>query len=354
MSTLARYIAFRLGIHFLYALAILLAVFSVVNFMRELGDIGTGDYHFTDALWFIFLTLPNEAYKLIPAAALLGGVMGLGELAGSNELVAMSGAGISPAKLSAFVLQAGALMIVIAILLGELVAAPLLKRAQAERSSSLSGGLALGTASEFWARDGSSFINARSIAADGTVRGLSLFDVDEESRVERFLYAEKATYAEGHWTLENMVDNRFPGDSVVTERKSIGTWESNLKPRKLKLLLLSLDGMSLRDLYRSIRSLRERNENSERERLSFWRRLSWPLVTAVMLYIALPFVLVGLQRSSVSKRIAIGALAGVGFQMFNTTFGSFASAYGFDPRLCALLPTLLALVAGVYMMRRVQ
>jgi lipopolysaccharide export LptBFGC system permease protein LptF len=40
--------------------------------------------------------------------------------------------------------------------------------------------------------------------------------------------------------------------------------------------------------------------------------------------------------------------------MFNETFGSFALAYGFDPRLCALLPTLLALGAGIYAMRLVR
>ena len=66
MSTLSRYIAVRLGTHFLYALAILLAIFSVVNLMRELGDVGTGDYRFADALWFLLLTLvPLAAVSLI-------------------------------------------------------------------------------------------------------------------------------------------------------------------------------------------------------------------------------------------------------------------------------------------------
>lgn len=351
MTTLDRYVAVRLGIHFLYALALLLAVFSVVNFMRELGDIGTGDYAFGDALWFLFLNLPNEAYKLVPAAALLGGVTGLGDLAVGSELIAIEAAGVSPARLSGSVLQGAALMMVTAVLLGEVVAAPLVKRAQSERSSALSQGLAIGTASELWTRDGSSFINARRLAADGTLHGLSVFDLDEEKRITRFIYAEKATRTGGKWILENLVDNQFTSDGVITERKPGQVWDSNLEPRQLRYLLLSLDGMSLHDLSRAIRSLRERGENSERERLAFWRRLSWPLVTAAMVYIALPFVLVGPQRSTVGRRIAIGALAGVGFQMFNETFGSFALAYGFDPRLCALLPTLLALGAGIYAMR---
>ena len=354
MRIFDRYVAVTLGVHFLYSLSALLAIFTVVNFMQEMGRVGSGDYGFSQALWFIFLTLPNEAYKLVPAAALLGSTMGFGSLAAGHELVALNAAGVSPARLSVSALQAGALLMVGATLLGELVAAPLVGRAQGERSSALSGGMAFGTASGLWARDGSSFIYARSLTPDGTLAGLYVFDIDAERRLTRFIRAERATYADGEWVLENVVDSRFSGDSATTRREPSGVWRSLLKPRQLSFLSVPADDLSLTDLRRSIRSLNERSESSERERLAFWRRLSWPLVAVVMVYVALPFVLRGPQRTTAGKRIAVGALAGVGFQMFNATFGSFALAYGVDPRLCALLPTVLALGVGLWAMRFVR
>jgi len=82
--------------------------------------------------------------------------------------------------------------------------------------------------------------------------------------------------------------------------------------------------------------------------------MTWPLTTAVMVYLALPFVLGSLRSATVGVRVAVGALAGVGFQMFNVTFGAFALAYGLAPPLCALLPTVVVFAGGVFMMRRVR
>lgn len=354
MKTLDRYIALVLAAHFLSALAVLLAIFSVIRFMDELGDIGRGDYGLRQALWFVLLTLPNEAYRLIPAAALLGTVSGLGNLASGHEIIAMNAAGVSPLRLSRCALQAAAAIMLGALLLGELVAAPLVRRAQSERSAALSGGLAFGTAAGFWARDGASFVNARSLLPDGTLLGLFIFDFDSERRMTRFVSAERAVYAGNQWTLENLTDSRFSGDTAVTRREASETWQSSLKPAELSFLRLSPDDLSLVDLRRSLHSLGERNESSDRERLAFWRRLTLPLLTGVMVYVALPFVLGPLGRTSAGKRIAFGALAGVGFQMLNEAFGTFALATGLDPRVCALLPSALALAAGSWAMYRLR
>jgi lipopolysaccharide export system permease protein len=352
MKTLDRYLAATIGLHFLSALAVLLAIFSIISFMDELGDVGTGDYGLGEAMWFVFLTLPNEAYRLTPAAALLGTVTGLGGLASAHEIIAMGAAGISPARLSRSALQAAAGMMLAALLLGELVAAPLVRKAQGERSSALSGGLALGTASGFWARDGTSFVNARALEADGTLRGLYIFDFDADRRMTRFTYAERAVYAGGQWTLESLTDSRFSGDTAVTRRLRSAVWDSHLKPRQLSFLSLSPEDLSLGDLDRSLRSLRERSESSDREQLAFWRRLTWPLLTAVMVYLALPFVLGSFGRATLGKRVAVGALVGVGFQMVNEAFGTFALGAGLDARVCALLPAAAALAAGVWAMQR--
>jgi lipopolysaccharide export system permease protein len=354
LRTLDRYVAVKLGVHFAYSLAVLLAIFTVVDFVQELGDVGTGDYGFAEAVWFVFLTLPNQAYNLIPAAALLGSVTCVGDLAAANELIAISAAGISRARLVRSILQPAVVLMIGTVLLGELVAAPLVKQAQAQRTSALSGGLAVGTGSGFWARDGSTFVNARSLYPDGSLLGLYVFGFDSQRHMTRYLHAEKATYADGKWMLENVVDSRFAGDSVTTQRAASEVWDSLLNRRQLRYLLLSLDGLSLRDLHRSIGSLTARSEDSAREQLAFWRRATLPLVAALMVFLGVPFVFGSLRRSTVGVRIAAGALAGVGFQMFNATFGTFALAYGIAPWLSALLPAALALGAGLGALRFIR
>ena len=352
MKTLDRYFIRRIVVDFLYALAALLAVFSVINLMEELENVGTGEYGLRQALWFVFLTLPNEAHKLSPSAALLGTVTALGGMAGHNELIAILAAGVSRRRLTRYVMQGAGCIVLAAIVLGEFVAAPVTKRAQSQRSTALSGGLALGTSTGVWARDGSRFVNARTLLPGGNLRDLYVFDFDEEKRIRTFSRAEKAHFAGDSWILENLVEDRFIGDEVETERVAVRVWDSQLVPRQLDFLVLRPEDLSLADLDRSIRSLRKRNESASRHQLAFWRRLGMPLITAVMVFVALPFVLTTLQRATIGKRLVIAALSGVGFQMFNQTFAGFALAYGLDPKLCAFLPAVLVCSLGVWGMAR--
>ena len=162
MNILDRYIGTAVVTNFLLALAGLLAVFSVINLSQELKDVGSGQYHVGQALWFVALTLPTEAYKLFPAAALLGTVNGLGTLASRNEIVAMSAAGLSRARLTWSVMQAAALLMVTAGVLGDFAAAPLAHRARTARSIAISGGSLLSTSNGLWAREGSRFVNIRT------------------------------------------------------------------------------------------------------------------------------------------------------------------------------------------------
>ena len=48
-----------------------------------------------DALMFTFLNLPEQAFELLPIGALIGALMGLGNLAAGSELVVTRASGVS-------------------------------------------------------------------------------------------------------------------------------------------------------------------------------------------------------------------------------------------------------------------
>jgi lipopolysaccharide export system permease protein len=54
---------------------------SVFTLLGQLGDIGRGNYAFKDALAYVLFSLPTHAYQAFPMAALIGTVLGLGNLA---------------------------------------------------------------------------------------------------------------------------------------------------------------------------------------------------------------------------------------------------------------------------------
>jgi lipopolysaccharide export system permease protein len=353
VSLLARYIGRTIISNVLLALAALLVVFTVVNLTQELEDVGTGRYSLGDAFGFVLLTLPAEALELFPAAALLGGVLGLGGLAARNELVAFWGAGMSRLRLVRLVLQATLVLVAAAVLIGELVAAPLARHAHTRRSVSLSEGEALTTAHGLWTRDGSRFVHVRTSQNTGTLRDVYVFDFDDLRRMSRFTYARQATYDDGEWKLEDLVESSIEGEGVKVEHSASRDWTGFLSPKRLRVLSLRPEDLSLADLYAASSSLRERGESTARHDLALWRRASMPVVALVMVFLGLPLVLGMRRMSSLGQRIVVGALLGIGFQMLSQTFGRLVLAYQLTPAVGALLIPALGLAVGLWALRRV-
>jgi len=351
---LDRYVAAMVALHFAFALAALVAIFSMINLMQELREVGVGDYGALRATWFTLLTTPAEAYSLFAPAALIGSVSALGTLAASNELVAMWSAGVSKLRTIGYVLQTAAVLIVLAMVFGEVVAAPLAQRASRERSVALSAGRAMTSANGLWARDGNRFINARQPGPGGGLRDIYVYEFNVDHVLERFSYAREAAYERKHWRLEGIIDNQITDDGVVSEQVEHRDWAVSLTPKQIRLLSLPPEYLSIAELLRASRDLVGRGENPHRLQLAFWNRVAFPLVTLMMVLLSVPLVLTASRSARLGQRIVLGALIGVGFQMFAQTFGTFAIAYGVPPVLGAFVPVAIVAVAAVIGMRRLE
>jgi lipopolysaccharide export system permease protein len=353
MKVLDRYIGGNVAGSFLVALAALLAVFSVINLTQELKDVGSGSYGAGAALLFVALTLPAEAYELFPAAALLGAVLGLGTLATNSELVAMAAGGLSRQRLVRAVLGAAFALMIAAVVLGELVAAPLSMRARSSRSVAVSGGSILSTATGVWARDGSTFVNIRTPREESALGEIYLYHFDGGRRLVRVTYARGASYTpRDGWHLEDLVESRFGDRSVTTERLPDRAWATALRPAELRVLFMPPEELSMLDLYRSIGSLRERGESPRRHEMAFWRRLGRPLMTGLMVLVGIPFVLAAPRGVALGTRVVVAALAGVGFEMAGTTLAQMGLVYAIPPLVAAAVPALVAVAAFLLLMRR--
>ena len=85
----------------LLALAVFLGIDALSAFVREIDEIGSGDYTLTMAITYVAYTIPRRIYELFPMAAAIGGAMGLGGLAPTSELTALRAAGWSKQRLCA-------------------------------------------------------------------------------------------------------------------------------------------------------------------------------------------------------------------------------------------------------------
>ena len=135
MKRVDRYLAGVLLMGALPVLMLLLGLFGFVTLAEELEDVGKGRFEDADALRVALLTLPRIAIDLLPVAALLGGVMALGNLAGEQELTVLRAAGMSQWRL-AYPLFVAAMLLSATVLLAQQYVVPRLEHVSSGRSMS--------------------------------------------------------------------------------------------------------------------------------------------------------------------------------------------------------------------------
>jgi lipopolysaccharide export system permease protein len=352
VSTIDRHLRRVLFAHFGIALATLLSIFSVVSLAEELEAVGRGDYGVGQALRFVLLTLPYEAYELFPACALLGGVTGLGALAAHQEIVALSASGVSPSRVLFLLVRNAAWLALGAVLLAEAIAPPLSQTAYAERSVAMSGGAAMVGRGGLWVHEPRRFVNVRSPSYDGTLRDLSAYEFDDGRRLVRVIDAASATFEDGRWRLSDVVVRPIAPAESGPERHAELALEAFPRPTDVRRLLFPAEALGSLDVLGSIASLRARGESASRYELAIWKRFVTPIAMLVMVFLAAPIVLGAPARGGVGARVVVGALAGVAYPLVTQTLTQAGLVYGIPAAVTTLLPAALALAVAAAMLRR--
>ncbi len=94
MNVFSRYLIRHLFLGFAAAAGLLLPLFTTFNLINELDDVSPGGYRWTQAVLVVLMTLPRTLVELSPFIALLGGIVGLGQLSKNSELTAIRSTGV--------------------------------------------------------------------------------------------------------------------------------------------------------------------------------------------------------------------------------------------------------------------
>jgi len=337
----------------LLALFVLTAVSTFFSFMGQLTDLGS-DYGLTQALYYMLLTLPRRAYEMVPTAALLGGLVSLGQLAAASELVVMRASGVSVARIVVAVLKAGVVLMVITVVLGEWLAPASEQRAQTLRAEARSGYITLKGDTGFWARDGDSFVNVRRILPDARLEDVFIYTYGAGEQLRAALHADSADYKDGGWILHGIRESVIGADKVTTVTRDSQRWGTLINPQLLGVLSVAPENLSAWSLLSYADYLKRNNLDPRRYQLAFWVKLITPVTILVMLFVAVPFVFGPLRSGGSGLRILVGVMVGLGFYLLNQLFNHLGLVYGLDPLLSAGLPSVLFIAGGLLAFRRVH
>lgn len=326
---------------------------SFMLFVRQLDDIGTGRYELTTAINYVLLKLPQTTYELFPIAALLGGLLGLGQLAQRSEFVVMRTSGVSLLQLARSVAIAGLVLVAIAAAIGELLAPPAEQYAIRLKAMTLNERLSL-TREGVWVRDGTLFVNVNQVGREDRLGEIFIYDFDDRGELEYVRRAQSARHDGQSWVLYDVTETRFleSGRTRTVAFEEL-PWSSRLSPELLSLFVTDESILSLKGLSDYIGYLEANGLDASRHRLTFWGRISSLVTVLLMAILALPFNFGNLRTAGAGQRVMVGVLVGVGFFIFDRTLANSGLVFGLHPVVVAWLPTAILAAVCAAALRRV-
>jgi len=320
-----------------------LGLVSLFTLIDELGEDEAG-YGAAAALQYVALTLPRRTYEMLPYAAFIGALLGLGQLANHSELIVMRSSGYSTGRIFRAVCIPAALLLMFSFLLGEYVA-PVTE----ERATSLKT-MAVQSASDtfyidggHWYREGGLYVNVDGITESGELRTVVIYELDAEG--EETLHV---------WRLLDVRETRFLDGENQIRRLPEYDWHSNADPRLLSArALLEPARMSLNNLFYQVDYMQREGLTPVRYELALWSKLLQPLAVVGLCLLALCFILGPLRETGLGVRLSVGVIVGLLFKYLQDLFGPLAMVYGIPAWLGVLIPIALCWVLGFIGFRRI-
>lgn len=358
IRTVDRYIgkAAILGILLVWVcLTLLMMMFSLLGELRDTA----GNYGAGDVFWFVLQTGPRSAYQIFPVSALLGSLLGIGNLASANELVAFRISGVSRLRL-ATAGMVGALLLTIPVMaIGEWIAPPAEQQARAFRLSQLIGQVIIGGPSGIWMRDGSNIVNIRRplLTADRGEQSISFQDVevyrfDGFSGLQNITRAESAFFDGEQWTLENVQELEINPTGVIPTKLDRTPWVSGVKPELLQSAVTRPPYLSLRVLWDQLEYLQANGLDDGVYRSAFWEKVFYPFVVIALVLAGMPFVFGSSRQHNLGSRLFIGMTLGGLFMLVNGAAQNLAAAFALPIVLTTILPSILLTIAAIVILRR--
>jgi len=355
MVILDRYLGRIILQYSLISMAVLLALFTFVNFLDQIGSVGRGNYDIFEAIKFTILTIPRLLYELFPMAALLGSIIGLSLLANDSELIVMRASGVSMLQITAAALKMGGLFVIFAVIVGEVISPFTETKAQRGRAEALQQNIQQQTNFGLWMRDTQTYVNVGEVLPDLTLLRVKVFEFDPNKRLRSMVTADDGLFQDGYWLINNVKQTLIdPSGQTETLQTPSAKWQSRVTPQILSVFLIKPDQLSFWQLSRYIKHLSTNQQKTDQFELAFWGKLMLPLSTAVMVVLAIPFVFVNIRSGGLGRSLFTGIMLGLGFYAANKGFGYVVLANGLSPFLGATLPVIGFLFFAMVMMRRVE
>lgn len=355
MNIFSRYLIRNVFIGFLAAAGLLIPLFTTFNFINELDDVSSNGYRWTQALMVVLMTLPRCLIDLGPFIALLGGIVGLGQLSKSQELTAMRTAGFSIFRISLVILYSGLILTVSLGALDEWVASPLQQRALQLKNVAIAqaDNYTVNTGNALWARRNNEFVTVNTLDEHNQPMGVEIFHYKPDLSLESYIYAEKASIlGNGMWVLHGVNQKNWANGKETVKTQENLQWQSIFTNISLKELTMPSDSFSIKQLNHYINYLQRTDQPNIEFKLALWQKLGRPILILAMILLAIPFTFSIPRAPGLGSRLAVGVIIGLLTYISYQIIVNLGLLFSLNVHLTTLTPPILLLIIALILVYR--
>jgi len=338
----------------LLVILVLLALAGLFEFIGQL-DTTQGSYRIPQALLFAILRMPQLSFEMLPIAALIGALLGLGALANNRELVVMRTAGLSVGQLAGMVSLSGLVLMVVMGLVGEYIGPPLDYFARTMRDEARYEQETRDFGNAAWVKDGPVILHLEKINSEFEFGALYMFRFNDDNSLAAIARAANSGIDNSDkWVLEDVKETRFQDDSVQVVESSVAVESFDLDAEMLGITLVKPVSLSARGLITYIAYLNRNDLDAQRYETELWSRISRTVTIVLMPILALAFVFGSLRAVGSGARLMIGVLIGLAYFLASEMLANSGQVFRLNPAIVTWLPTVALLAVTSYALSRVR
>ena len=306
---------------------------------------------------YIVLNIPKSISIMFPYAVLIGSMLSLGAMASDMEFVSMQAAGISTTKIMTIIIVQAFILSTLFYYISDSIVPTFSNEAEKNKNLALNQKVIVHK-NGVWFKDNNTYIKINEIYSDKNLRDITMYKYDEKSTLSSIIKEKgfsiktivEARYIDKVWKLTKIEETILT--SIPITKKYFAEEETiEFIDRKLiNIKTHKATSLSLSDVVKNISYLDQNNLDATTQKKIYWDKIFKPFSTIIMLFLSMPFIF-GRQRSSnLSQRIVLGVFIGIAFFIISSILPNLGMVLGIAPIISVLLPNLLFIIAGKYLL----
>jgi lipopolysaccharide export system permease protein len=334
-----------------------ISIYLLIDFFEKIDNFLEKGKSFGLITKFFLYNIPFIIDMMSPVCILLAGVVTLGVLNHSNELIALKACGIPLKKITAPIIAAAMVCVLLFLLMSQLVLPKTIAATNHIWNKEVKGRVPLGIyrSGRYYYRGQEGIYSfARPDPHKNAFRSFSYTVWNRAYDLEQLVAAESAQWDKGVWSLTNGQIQQAAQDSAFTYQvfntRNIPFPET---PNDFFVPAYHTMELSLVELYQETRHPKS-EEESNKAWTEFYGRISYTFLGLPLLLLGLPLLLVVYRKWGRDLSLAIPVSCGMAFICWGayTTLQSLAKAGYFHPLAAALSVHLVVGCLGYLLLLR--